>query len=82
VDKECCPARIATQSTRSTQVTNLRHEFITVDDDMRRLLALLDGSRGESELAALAWPGEAAGTATDRVRSTLTRIARQALLVR
>jgi len=70
------------QSTRSTQVTNLRHEFITLDDDMRRLLALLDGSRGEGELAALAWPGEAAGTATDRVRSTLARIARQALLVR
>jgi hypothetical protein len=70
------------QAPRGTQVTNMRHEFITLDDDMRRLLALLDGSRSENELAALAWPGEAAGTATDRVRSTLTHIARQALLIR
>ena len=70
------------QAPRGTQVTNMRHEFITLDDDARCLIALLDGSRGASELAALAWPGEASGTASDKLRSTLTQFARQALLIR
>jgi cyclopropane fatty-acyl-phospholipid synthase-like methyltransferase len=70
------------QASRGIQVTNLRHEFITLDDDSRRLLALLDGSRSIDELAPHAWQGDSWGAAAAKVGSTLARLARQALLVR
>jgi hypothetical protein len=66
---------------RSTQVTNLRHEWITLDDEARRLLPMLTGNRTEQELATLAWPTEPEQVALGKLRQALSRLARQALLV-
>jgi DNA-binding SARP family transcriptional activator len=66
---------------RSTQVTNLRHEWITLDDEARRLLPMLTGKRTEQELATLAWPSEPEQAALGKLRQALSRLARQALLV-
>jgi SAM-dependent methyltransferase len=69
------------QAGRSAQVTNLRHEWITLDDDARRLLPLLTGTHGEQDLAALAWPDVPAHAALEKLRQALSGIARQAFLV-
>lgn len=68
------------QAGRGAQVTNLRHEWITVDDETRRLLPMLTGSRSEQELATLAWPN--APAALEKLRQALSRLGRQALLAR
>ncbi|MEO8739184.1 MAG: methyltransferase regulatory domain-containing protein [Casimicrobiaceae bacterium] len=70
------------QAPRNAQVTNLRHEFLTLDEAARRLLVLLDGTRTQNELAALASPDVEPGAASIGLQSTLGRLARQALLVR
>jgi methyltransferase-like protein/2-polyprenyl-3-methyl-5-hydroxy-6-metoxy-1,4-benzoquinol methylase len=72
----------ALQAGRGAQVTNLRHESIALDDDARRLLPMLTGSRDEQELATLAWPGDPEQSALEKLRQALARLARQALLIR
>jgi hypothetical protein len=66
---------------RSSQVTNLRHEWITLDDEARRLLPMLTGNRTEQELATVAWPSDPEQVALGKLRQALSRLARQALLV-
>ena len=70
------------QAGRGTQVTNLRHESITIDDEARRLLPMLTGSHTEQELATLAWPSDPEQVALEKLRQALSRLARQALLVK
>jgi SAM-dependent methyltransferase len=69
------------QADRGAQVTNRRHEWVTLDDEARRLLPLLTGARGEQEIAALAWPDLSAHAALAELRRALPGLARQALLV-
>ena len=69
------------QAGRGAQVANLRHEWITLDDDARVLLPLLTGSRGAQEIATLAWPGLPALAAHEQLQQALSRLARQALLI-
>jgi SAM-dependent methyltransferase len=64
------------QAARGTQVTTLRHDMLELDDAERRLLVLLDGTRGRSDLLQ-AW---AAGDAS-QLDAILSRMARQGLLV-
>jgi len=71
----------ALQAGRGTQVTNLRHESIAIDDEARRLLPMLTGNRTEQELATLAWPGDSELVALGKLRQALSQLARQALLV-
>ncbi|HTR59509.1 MAG TPA: class I SAM-dependent methyltransferase [Casimicrobiaceae bacterium] len=68
-------------ATRGARVTNLRHEAVDLDEDARRLLNLLDGTRSHEKLAALASPAESVAAALAKLRPTLSRLARQALLV-
>ena len=70
------------QAGRSTQVTNLRHEWITLDDDARRLLALLNGGRSRQEIASLVWPDVSAQAALEKLPPVLSRLAHQAFLIR
>jgi PKMT, C-terminal winged helix domain len=70
----------ALQAGRGTQVTNLRHESIAIDDEARRLLPMLTGHRTEQELATLAWPGEPEQVALGKLRQALLRLGRRALL--
>ncbi|HEY1437413.1 MAG TPA: hypothetical protein VGG82_07910, partial [Casimicrobiaceae bacterium] len=69
------------QASRGAQVTNLRHDWITIDNETRRLLPMLTGGRREQELAMLAWPNAPAHEALEKLRQALSRFARQALLV-
>ena len=69
------------QAGRSAQVTNLRHEWITLDDDARTVLPLLTGDRSRQEIAALAWPEVPAPVALEKLPPVLSRLARQAFLV-
>ena len=69
------------QASRGAQVTNLRHDWITIDNETRRLLPMLTGGRSEQELAMLAWPNAPAHEALEKLRQALSRLARQALLV-
>jgi methyltransferase-like protein len=69
------------QAARGTHVTNLRHEMVGLDDDGRALLPLLDGSNSRSALEARAFPGLPQEVASKALDDTLTRFARQALLV-
>ncbi len=68
------------QATSSAQVTNLRHEWIALDEPSRRLLGLLDGTRSRPAIAALAWPGADPEAARALLDTTLSGLARQALL--
>jgi hypothetical protein len=68
------------QATSSAQVTNLRHEWIALDEPARRLLGLLDGRRSRPAIAALAWPGADPDAARTLLDTTLSGLARQALL--
>jgi SAM-dependent methyltransferase len=68
------------QATRGTQVTNLCHEWIALDEPARRLLGLLDGRTSRSALAALAWPGTDVAAARTLLDDALSGLARQALL--
>jgi len=70
------------QCQRGVQVANLRHEWVTLDDDQRRVLALLDGDRSQERVAAAAWSDSSAGPTKARVGATLTALARQALIAR
>jgi hypothetical protein len=72
----------ALQAGRSAQVTNLRHESITLDDETRRLLPMLTGDRNEQEIAKLVWPDAPADVALATLRQALSRLGRQAFLVR
>ncbi len=69
------------QAARGAQVTNLRHEWITIDDESRRLLAELTGERSAPEIAARMWPELPVGVAQEKLRQSLAGLARQALLV-
>jgi hypothetical protein len=69
------------QASRGAQVTNLRHDWITIDNETRRLLPMLTGGRSEQELAMLAWPNAPAHEALEKLGQALSRFARQALLV-
>ncbi len=72
----------ALQAGRGAQVTNLRHESITLDDETRRLLPMLTGDRNEQEIAKLVWPDAPADVALATLRQALSRLGRQAFLVR
>jgi methyltransferase-like protein len=69
------------QADRGAQVTNLRHEWITLDDEARRLLPLLTGAHTEQEIATLAWPDVPPHAALAKLQQALSGLARQALLV-
>jgi hypothetical protein len=69
------------QAGRSAEVTNLRHEWITLDDEARRLLPLLTGARSGQEIATLAWPDVPPHAALAKLQQALSGLARQALLV-
>jgi methyltransferase-like protein/SAM-dependent methyltransferase len=75
-------AVVRLQASRGAQVTNLRHELVNINEDARRLLRMLDGSRTQEEIAAMLWPGESAEAALAKLRPPLTQIARQAFLVK
>ena len=75
-------AVVRLQASRGAQVTNLRHELVNLNEDARRLLGMLDGSRTREEIAAIVWPGESAEAALAKLRPALSQIARQAFLVR
>jgi cyclopropane fatty-acyl-phospholipid synthase-like methyltransferase len=70
------------QAKRGSVATNLRHESGNLDEDARRVLPLLDGSRTLREIAAIAWPGQPPGEAADKLKQQLSGLARLALLVR
>jgi SAM-dependent methyltransferase len=70
------------EAARSAGVTNLRHEWITLDAEARRLLPFLTGTRSEQEIATLAWPDLPAHAALNELRQALPGLARQALLTR
>jgi len=70
------------QAARGAQVTNLRHEWITLDEDACRLLALLTGERSRAEIAALVWPGVPAQAALAKLAPALSGLARKAFLIR
>jgi hypothetical protein len=59
----------------------MRHEMVGIDDADRRLLSLLDGSLDRAAIAAQAFPGQAPKSASEALDDTLSRLARQALLV-
>jgi SAM-dependent methyltransferase len=69
------------QATRGNHVTNMRHEMVALDDNDRRLLQLIDGSSAPKAIAARAFPGHPAAGASAALDETLSRFARQALLV-
>jgi SAM-dependent methyltransferase len=69
------------QAARGEQLTNLRHEWISVDGESRRLLAELTGERSAPEIAARMWPELPAGVAQEKLDHGLAILARQALLV-
>jgi SAM-dependent methyltransferase/methyltransferase-like protein len=75
-------ALVRLQASRGAQVTNLRHESVNLNDDARRMLAMLDGTRTQAEIAAIFWPGESTEAALVKLRPALSQIARQAFLVR
>ena len=75
-------AVVRLQASRGTQVTNLRHEVVKLNEYVHRLIGTLDGSRTQQEIAAIVWPGESAEAALAKLRPALSQIARQALLVR
>ncbi|HSS71109.1 MAG TPA: class I SAM-dependent methyltransferase [Casimicrobiaceae bacterium] len=68
-------------ATRGARVTNLRHESVDLDEDARRLLDLLDGTRPHEVLAALTSPAESPAAARAKLQPALSQLARQALLV-
>jgi len=69
------------QAAIGAQVTNQRHEVVTVDDSARALLRELDGGRTAEEAAAAAWPELGRDARSARLNKTLTMLARQALLI-
>ncbi len=69
------------QARRGTAVTNLRHESVTISEDARRLLPLLDGARTRREIASIGWAGEPEPNAAANLERSLADLARQALLV-
>jgi len=69
------------QAAIGAQVTNQRHEVVTVDDSARALLRELDGGRTAEEAAAAAWPELSRDARSARLNKTLTMLARQALLI-
>jgi SAM-dependent methyltransferase len=70
------------QASRGAPVTNMRHEMVVIEDGDRHLLSLLDGTRLRATIAAEAFPGRAADDAAASLDQALSRLARQALLVR
>jgi hypothetical protein len=70
------------QARRGATATNLRHESVTLSEEARALLPLLDGTRARAELAAAAWPGEPDESAAAKLDGVLAQLARQALLRR
>jgi SAM-dependent methyltransferase/methyltransferase-like protein len=75
-------ALVRLQASRGAPVTNLRHKWVNLNEDVRRLLGILDGSRTQEEIAAIVWPGESTEAALAKLRPALSQIARQAFLVR
>jgi cyclopropane fatty-acyl-phospholipid synthase-like methyltransferase/methyltransferase-like protein len=69
------------QAARGAHVTNMRHEMVGIDEDDRRLLPLLDGSREHATIAGQAFPGQPAPDASVALDKALARLARLALLV-
>jgi cyclopropane fatty-acyl-phospholipid synthase-like methyltransferase/methyltransferase-like protein len=69
------------QAARGAHVTNMRHEMVGLDDADRRLLSLLDGSLERTAIAARAFPGQPAKSASEALDDSPARLARQALLV-
>lgn len=65
---------------RGTSVPNLRHEWVTVSEEARRLMPLLDGTRTREEIAAAAWPGGLETNSAPSLEHVLAQLARQALL--
>jgi SAM-dependent methyltransferase len=76
------------------QITNLRHEMVTIDENLGRLLMLLDGSRGRQEVHAVmmdwvlkspAGRGrnrkDLAGLVAERLDQALAQLAQAALLL-
>ena len=70
------------QAARGPQVTNLRHENVTLTEEARQLLTLLDGTRTHDALVSIVSSREAPARAQDRLRTALAQLARQALLMR
>src|SRR5207302_7320521 len=69
------------QAAIGVQVTNQRHELVTLDHSARALLRELDGRRTGDDAAAAAWPELAREIRAGRLKATLTLLAKQALLI-
>jgi cyclopropane fatty-acyl-phospholipid synthase-like methyltransferase/methyltransferase-like protein len=70
------------QASRDARATNLRHELVTLDDAMRSLMPLLDGTRTHERLAVTRWPALPPGVGLARLRGELDCVAQQAFLRR
>ncbi|MEP6943753.1 MAG: class I SAM-dependent methyltransferase [Betaproteobacteria bacterium] len=81
-DKPVASALARLQAARGAQVTNLRHEWMTLDDTARRAIAWLDGAHTRSDIAALAWPGMASAPARAQADALIALLARHALIAR
>ena len=80
-DRPRTSAVVRLQALRGTGVTNLRHETVNLNEDARRLVPLLDGTRSHDALAALVFPAGNSETTLGELRSTLAQLAQHALLV-
>jgi methyltransferase-like protein len=81
-DKPIASALARLQATRGLQVTNQRHESMTLDDTSRKAIAWLDGAHTRHDLAKLAWPGMAAAPARAQADALIAHLARHALIER
>lgn len=89
-----CPLARLQARRGNRQVTNLRHEMVPIDENLGRLLTLLDGTRGRKDIHAIVtdWVLQSpagrgsnrkalAGPVGERVDQTLAQLAAAALLI-
>jgi hypothetical protein len=79
-ERPVASALVRLQAGRGTRVTNRRHELLTLDQDLCRLLGLLDGSRSRSDLAESVWRSPSSSGPAESTDAALERLALLALL--
>ena len=79
-DKPAATALARLQAARGAQVTNLRHEWMTLDDTSRKAIAWLDGAHTRDDIACLVWPGMAVAPARAQADALVAHLARHALI--
>ena len=79
-ERPVASALVRLQAGRGTRVTNRRHELLTLDQDLCRLLGLLDGSRSRSDLAESLWRSPSSSGSAESTDAALERLALFALL--